>query len=272
MHEHYEDTPWREQSLYAFDARNQALYGYYVFGNYDFAAASFDLLGRGIRDDGLLELCAPAKVSVTIPIFSLVWITAIFEHWMHSGSSYLFEKFSGQIENMIKTALNRKNNSSGLYLPPNTPGIWHFYEWTPGLEGKIGNDDITGEEHAAYNLFLHEALGSYACMLKMSGEVESAFEYQQIQQNLGAAIQRNFRQEETGCYASVIKNDKQKGVHKLIQALALNCGIVSKKDEEQLIKTLSNSEYQEITLSSAIYLIKGLMNMNPESRKIISSI
>lgn len=38
MHEHYEDYPWREQALYAFDSRNQALYGYYAFGNYDFAA------------------------------------------------------------------------------------------------------------------------------------------------------------------------------------------------------------------------------------------
>ena len=31
MHEHYEDTPWREQGLYANDGRNQALTGYYVF-------------------------------------------------------------------------------------------------------------------------------------------------------------------------------------------------------------------------------------------------
>ena len=45
IHEHFEDCPWREQSLYAGDSRNQALFGYYAFGNYDFAAASFDLLG-----------------------------------------------------------------------------------------------------------------------------------------------------------------------------------------------------------------------------------
>ena len=38
MHEHYEDCPWREQGLYAYDSRNQILYGYYVWGNYDFVS------------------------------------------------------------------------------------------------------------------------------------------------------------------------------------------------------------------------------------------
>ena len=70
MHEHYEDCPWREQALYAYDSRNQMLYGYYVWGNYDFAATSLDLLGRGIRSDGMLELCAPAKAWITIPSFA----------------------------------------------------------------------------------------------------------------------------------------------------------------------------------------------------------
>lgn len=45
MHEHYEDTPWREQALYAMDSRNQALCGYYCFGEYSMPRASFELLG-----------------------------------------------------------------------------------------------------------------------------------------------------------------------------------------------------------------------------------
>lgn len=34
MHEHYEDCPWREQALYAFDSYLQMLCGYYLFGEY----------------------------------------------------------------------------------------------------------------------------------------------------------------------------------------------------------------------------------------------
>ena len=46
MHDHYEDCPWREQSLYTYDSRWQMIYGYYTWGNYDFAAASMALLRR----------------------------------------------------------------------------------------------------------------------------------------------------------------------------------------------------------------------------------
>ena len=67
MHEHYEDCPWREQALYAMDSRNQMLCGYYAFGEYDFARESIRLLGLSQRDDGFLELCAPAEIPITIP-------------------------------------------------------------------------------------------------------------------------------------------------------------------------------------------------------------
>jgi alpha-L-rhamnosidase len=271
MHEHYEDTPWREQALYAFDGRNQALYGYYAFGNYDFAAASLDLLGRGIRPDGLLGLCAPARCSITIPSFSLVWITALREHWMHSGSSRLFTAFADQIADMVRAALANRDESTSLYSPPNTPEMWHFYEWTPGLSRKIGQNDIVGEIHAAYNLFLHEALGSYAAMLEASGSEAIALEYQGIQRDLGMAIHAAFWREEAARYATVLVDGKPDGFHKLIQVLALSCGIVPEADEASVIKTLSHPDCQEITLSSAIYLVKALMDRSPDCRKIVSS-
>ena len=116
MHEHYEDCPWREQALYAYDSRNQALFGYYAWGNYEFAATSFELLGRGIRPDGLLELCAPARVPVTIPIFSWIWFVEVDEHWLYSGSGRLFLQFERQMEEMLERALARRDAATGRLL------------------------------------------------------------------------------------------------------------------------------------------------------------
>lgn len=44
-----------------------------------FAAASLRLLALGLRPDGLPELCAPARVPVTIPAFSLCFVIALRE-------------------------------------------------------------------------------------------------------------------------------------------------------------------------------------------------
>ena len=85
LHAHYEDCPWREQALYAMDSRNQMLCGYYAFGEYDMPRASLRLLALGQREDGLLELCAPARCYVTIPSFSLDFILALDEYLMFSG-------------------------------------------------------------------------------------------------------------------------------------------------------------------------------------------
>lgn len=270
MHEHYEDTPWREQSLYAFDGRNQALYGYYAFGNYDFAATSFELLGRGIRNDGLLELCAPAKIPITIPMFSLVWITALAEHWMHSGNSILFDRFSAQIKNMLDMVFARKDRKSGLYLTPVSPECWHFYEWVPGLDKEFAPGCRNLD--APYNLFLHESLRAYSQMLRMSGDNQEAEEIEAKSHDLGHAIAKTFWDGEKQCMSSFVSDGKHSGCHQLVQCLTLNEKVLDIEREKLLVGNLSNPDIQEMTLSSMLYLVRALMNRDAGSRKLISSV
>ena len=58
MLEHYVDTPWREQCLYVYDSRNQALFGYSAFegGNVAYARSNLKLISQDRRDDGLLAV------------------------------------------------------------------------------------------------------------------------------------------------------------------------------------------------------------------------
>ena len=88
MHEHYEDCPWREQALYAMDSRNQMLFGYAVFRDGGcYAQANLRLISHGLRSDGLLELCFPARVGVTIPSFSLYFVLAVAENYAQTGDA-----------------------------------------------------------------------------------------------------------------------------------------------------------------------------------------
>ncbi|HAH86674.1 MAG TPA: hypothetical protein DCL60_04825 [Armatimonadetes bacterium] len=253
MHEHYEDCPWREQALYAFDSRNQALYGYYAFGNYDFAAASFNLLGRGIRDDGLLEMCAPARIPITIPIFSLVWITALAEHWLHSGSSRLFDTYSSQIEFMLKKACANPHAPTGLYATPQGEHIWNFYEWMDGLSTMSEE----GRLDAPYNLFLHESLGSFAWMLEESGRDASAVHARR--EELGKSIFKAFWNREKKALSTYLKNGVQTHYSDLTQVLALHERILPPDAAKMAAETLQHRSLYPVTLSSTLYKLRALM-------------
>ena len=265
MHEHYEDCPWREQSLYAYDSRNQALYGYYAFGNYGFAAASFDLLGRGVRQDGQLELCAPARVRWTIPIFSLVWITALAEHWLFSGEPTLFNRFAEQVRWMLEQALARRDERTGLYRTPTAGDTWDFCEWTPGLAGSMGGQGEPRQVEASYNLYLHEALGSYARMASAQEQIAP------VRRALGAAIHRHFWDERAGAYATRLLPGRRRDYHDHIQVLALHQGIAPRTKERRVRAALCSRRLPAMTLSSLVYMVRALMDKDAEARGFVSS-
>lgn len=273
MHQHYEDCPWREQGLYAFDARNQALFGYYAFGNYDFAAASLDLLGRGVRDDGQLELHAMGSMGISsIPSFTLVWVTAVAEHWLYSGTGGLYERFAKQIDFMLGQVFDRLDPESGLYhLPPGSQ-MWHFYEWTFGLRGEPGHG-ATGRRHdAPYNLFLLETLSHYAWMLDRSNRPADAEEVRKRSDRLAKAVNRAFWDEKTGAYATYLLDGKRWFFSDFVQILAMHEGIVATRRAGRVLGNLRAGHFAGMTLSSMVYLVRALVRHDEGSRRFVRAV
>ena len=269
MHDHYEDCPWREQALYSYDSRNQMLYGYYVWGNYDFAAASIDLLGRGIRPDGLLELCAPSRNPMTIPIFSFVWISELHEHWLYAGDGRLFHKFIAQIESMLSKALEPRDDKTGLYRLNPDKKLWNFYEWAPGLSGSKCADD---EFHAPYNLYLLEALRSHAAMLILDGQMEKAGRYTRAADDLSAAIDRAFWEPEKSCYATKLVGGRRQEFHEHIQFLAIYNKIVPAGKLQALLESIGKEELVKLTFSAMPYMLRAMMPISPATRQYASEL
>ncbi len=114
MHEHYEDTPWREQALYAMDSLNQALCGYYCFGEYDFARASLELLAEGLKEDGYLELHTPGKDAVMIPYFTFMWVLGMRDYLKFSKDTVFLTKYWDKIKFIVDKRLEEVQD--GLLL------------------------------------------------------------------------------------------------------------------------------------------------------------
>ena len=257
MHEHYEDCPWREQALYAYDSRNQILYGYYLWGNYPFAAASLNLLSGGLREDGYLAITAPRAPELTIPIFTFVWIVELYEYYLHSGDLSVFRSNRATVDTILQTALSRKG-AGDFYESRRDKSVWNFCEWVEHLEMCDTFPQVP------YNLYLYEALNAAAKLAEADGDSGSI--YRQSAETLGRKIEDVFWDENAGCYATFCKDGKLQEHHEHIQVLMLYNGLVPAERRERVLQKLYSGELTGITFSALPYLPGAVMEQNETSR------
>ncbi len=264
MHDHYEDCPWREQSLYAYDSRNQMLYGYYIWGNYAFAQASLELLGRSYLGNGYLEICAPAQSSITIPSFTLVWIPMLYEHYMFSGTLEQYKRQADVVDKILTTALTRKSSVPGLYEPGNTPDIWNFYEWIGQLNRSPEFPD------SLYNIYLYESLGAGAELAEANGQADKAAHWRAVRDELGATIEKTFWDEKASCYGFLMPEKHPNQAHyEHVQAVMLFNELVPERKHAQFFKVLMSNTLVPTTYSSLPYLVRAMMKYSRETRTFV---
>ena len=168
MMEHYVDCPHREQCLYAFDSRNQMLCGYYAFegGNFEYARSNLKLMSMDRRDDGLLSICYPCGVDLTIPSFSLYYIISLYEYLKYTGDKSIIFEANDKINEIIKTFIN--NSENGLVKRFGKECHWNFYDWTPYLSGSLYKAE-EAKSDPNINLLFIIALKCYKEICKIVG-------------------------------------------------------------------------------------------------------
>ncbi len=252
MHSHYEDTPWREQALYGMDGRIQMICGYYALGETDMPRESLRLLAGGLREDGILELCAPAKIPITIPSFSLAFIIALWDYVLFCGDQAFAEEMKPTVM-AILDACAKRSAADGKLSCFLEKQYWNFFEWQPGLDG---GDLMPKEDHplryeglltAYYAIALDCAQKLYHCGLE---------------ERLAHAVDgvNAFWNEENGLYAAFIENGKQEIYSELMQSLALLCGAASGERASHLRSRLADrSDMIPVTLSDSLVRYQALM-------------
>ena len=256
LHEHYEDCPWREQALYAYDSRNQILYGSYLWDQHHFIEAAINLLGKGLRKDGVLALCAPSRIAPPICIFSFSWIVEICEYIRHSGNFDFFLKMQKTCKIILDTALQRFQPERGLYCTPDNKELWNFYEWRPGLEG---SGCIPGTPDALYNLYLLEALDLYS-------EIANNAELRSKADTLRQAIFKEYYDAERGCMKTF---DHRDDTHEITQVLALYTACIPESEHAKIIRGIIAGAHVPISSSSIRYYYAALLDKGQEVREFL---
>lgn len=261
MHEHYEDTPWREQGLYAMDMRNQALAGYYCFGEYEFPAASITLLAESLMENGLLKLCAPTDYVRTIPVFSLAWVLAVSDHYTHSGD---IDSLRGWFPT-VKAILDKRAETvnDGLLPVPCGENYWQFYDWAFQLDGLMA---LGGYRYdAPLNFFYILALDASAELADALGDDKTKAVYKSLASDLKINSHKLFWDETDGSYQTYLGEAAPLHHCELAQALAILAGICPEDIAAKLRKRLADPDngWVKTSLSYSFYKFQALLT-DPE--------
>ena len=254
-HEHYEDCPWREQALYGMDSRNQMLFGYYAFEEYDYPRQNLLLFAHALREDGFVELCPPSRCSFTIPSFSAFWLLAITENLAFDYNQAFLAEILPYAEKTLAAFASRVT-PTGMQLLKET-SYWNFHEWTLGLDG--GAFNRTYELETKTDLILTAlcimVFQRFADIERMQGNVEKAEEYASYAEILLGTIE-GFYDAEKGLYASYLKDGQLEGYHQYTQAAVLLSGAVPMERHARLFDCLKGQEDGVVALSFAALQFK----------------
>lgn len=260
MNMHYEDTPWREQALYVLDSRNQMLCGYYAFKETEFARANLELIAKGVRPDGFLELTYPSVDGPAIPFFSVMYPVEVYEYIKYTGDKSIL---GTTMPTMLRIMNNFKDRieENHLIRQFNAP-YWNFYEWTDGSNDKIPHQN--GYEYKdCFHFLLNCAFVYSGKMFKELCEMAGT-EFQCDFDAVKQAINDEFFDETDGSF--VLRTDDRSFKSQLGNSFALLIGL---GDERTVNAIKTDKNLIETSLSMLIYKYDALLAADPDNKEFI---
>jgi len=259
--EHYVDTPWREQCLYAYDARNQMLCGYKAFenGNRDYARANLILISKDNREDGLLSITYPSGVTLAIPSFSLHFFTAVKEYIENTNDLSLAHEVYDKLLKIVKVF--KSQIKGGLLYTFEESQYWNFYDWSPFMDEDIGIIDTKAD--LMINCLFIIALENFKII---SNKINKAFEYQELIDDLRINIKNNFYDSKSGLFSMFVGG---KEFTELGNSIAVLSGLTNGEESEIIAEKLISDDLEKCSLSMKCFKYDALLKVNKKYHKNI---
>ena len=256
--EHYVDTPWREQCLYAFDSRNQIVCGYDAFegGNAEYARSNLKLMSEDRREDGLLAITYPCGADLTIPSFSLYYFMAVREYLDYTGDATFAREVYPKLSSLVEVFLN--NRKDGLICKFEGTNHWNFYDWSEYLSGVLFGTEEAIPDLMTNVLFII-ALENLKKIAAKSGE---NYVYDGLIDEMKTAIKNAFYNAEKGAYALTVGGAEYTA---LGNALAVLSGVADEREAKAICQKITTGEFTECSLSMKTFKYDAVLKTDEKA-------
>ena len=199
--ETYFDTPYYEQLQYVGDTRLQALISLYVAGDDRLMRNSIDQFAHSIIPEGITASRYPSELGQYIPPYSLVWVTMLYDHWLHRGDAEYVRRYLPAARGVLAW-YERHLDDSGLLGPM----YWWNYVDAPAFDRGVppgaedGNSAVITAQFA-YTLRLAAALEQGV------GDAAFAARADSLADALGTALRAQAWDDDRGLFADTPERD-----------------------------------------------------------------
>ena len=121
------DCPAYEQAFWVGDARNEGLVDYYVNGDYRLAKRCLKLVANSLRRSPLPESQVPSGWQDILTVWSLLWLLACDEYYLHTGDRETIEEIYPAIRQACHAFIDDYLNKDDLLEIE----AWNMLDWAP---------------------------------------------------------------------------------------------------------------------------------------------
>lgn len=262
MHDHYEDCPWREQSLYIADLQIEAFINYYTFGDFHLARNGLRQIAAIQEEDGWLPSAGPYPgFPRRILEFGFYWVVALDEYVMYSGDVTL----ARELYPAMRRVLAKYESLMDVHgLIPNQPEEywWTFIDW-----GKVDKRGVVTAVQCLYVM----ALDSAARIAGHVNRESDQREYQRLAAQVKYAINRYLWNDNAGAYIDCLADDgPSKYTSRQTNALAVVAGVATPEKYDVLAEgVLHERLYKNVSTALMNYFVaRALVHMDRVAESI----
>jgi hypothetical protein len=229
MQDHFEDCPWREQTLYSGEIVVSGIMASYAWGDQFLARKCLRQFARTQRDNGEILPCGPApKQLFILPEYPACWIIALWHHQLYWNDLDLMRELWPAVLKCLQWYKDRSDVRGFFVRRPDEPNS-RFIDNLSNLEA----DD----ELAAEQIFYCHALRCAARLAQSLGQDDTHRQLMQSGECLARNIEQAFWSEERQCLLDTLK-PVARNITQITNGLALLFDIVDRRKQSQLIDVL----------------------------------
>lgn len=211
--EAYIDCPWRERGNYIGDALVCVHIDQILHADPRTARRGLRQFAHAALPDGQLSCCAPSWLRKPHEDYTLLWITALHDHWAFTGD--------------LQTVANLWPTIEGIWASPSwethSSGLWSLHGARQFVDWGVLASEREGDANACINLFRLEALRQCAAMAEALGRGDAAADLQQQASKVEAALFKVLWDEDRGCLRAS-EGAATEALHANVLALCFSAG------------------------------------------------